>query len=178
MKKTEYINKVMCEIHASRKIKKRIKEDLDERITISMEEDPFYDLVTEMGTPSEFAQEFNDELYENGVLRKGSRYTTKPYEYKSKATLFGVPLIHINTSGSYGTRYAKGIIAIGDVAIGVFAFGGVAMGGLTVGGVSLGAVALGGVAIGGVALGGVALGLIGIGGVSIGLLKAFGALSI
>src|SRR5207244_5786630 len=49
------------------------------------------------------------------------------YEYRSKATLFGLPLVHI----AYGMdpetgrrRVAKGIIAIGDLAIGVIALGG------------------------------------------------------
>jgi len=52
------------------------------------------------------------------------------YEYKSSATLFGMPLIHIVSGpGSGGTlKPAKGFIAIGNVAIGVIAIGGIAVG--------------------------------------------------
>jgi hypothetical protein len=47
------------------------------------------------------------------------------YEYKSSATLFGMPLIHVVYGpGAGGTlKPAKGFIAIGNVAIGVIAIG-------------------------------------------------------
>jgi len=89
------------------------------------------------------------------------------YEYKSKKTLWGIPLIHINTG--YGLRVAKGIIAIGNVSIGIISFGGVALGGLCIGGVGFGLIALAGCAIGGLACGGVTLGIVAIGGVAIGV---------
>ena len=57
------------------------------------------------------------------------------YEYKSKRTLFGIPLVHINLGRN---RWARGIIAIGGIATGVVALGGVAFGLLTLGGVSIG----------------------------------------
>ncbi|MEX2212957.1 MAG: bifunctional serine/threonine protein kinase/MFS transporter [Phycisphaeraceae bacterium] len=93
-------------------------------------------------------------------------------EYKSKATLFGLPLVHI----AYGIdpktgrkRVAKGIIAMGDVAIGVFAFGGMAMGGITFAGVGLGLVSFAGLAIGLLAaIGGLAIGTFAFGGLAIG----------
>lgn len=93
------------------------------------------------------------------------------YEYKSRARLFGIPLVHIKTRRFGGPpAVAKGIIAIGDVAVGVVAMGGVALGLFCLGGIGLGLLlALGGLAIGGFALGGVALGVFAFGGVAIGL---------
>ncbi len=104
------------------------------------------------------------------------------YEYKSKRTLFGIPLVHINLGRN---RWARGIIAIGGISTGVVALGGVAFGLLTLGGVSigllltLGAVSLGTVSIGGLAVGllawgGVALGWLAVGGVSLGVYAAGG----
>ena len=95
----------------------------------------------------------------------------------------GLPLLHIATGMDPATgrkRIAKGVIAIGDVAIGVIALGGVAVGALSFGGLSLGLLALGGLSIGaGLALGGLAIGAIAIGGAAIGYYAmgggAFGA---
>jgi hypothetical protein len=92
-------------------------------------------------------------------------------EYRSKATLWGLPLVHVATGIDPITgrkRIAKGIIACGDVAIGVVAVGGMAFGGI----------AFGGLAIGGLAIAGCAIGLIGLGGCAIGLLLAAGGSAI
>jgi hypothetical protein len=100
------------------------------------------------------------------------------YEYRSRWTLFGLPLVHIATGVDPVTglkRVAKGIIAFGDIAIGVLAFGGIALGGITFGGVAVGLLALAGVAIGGVALGGTALGVIALGGAALGYYAIGGA---
>jgi predicted Ser/Thr protein kinase/tetratricopeptide (TPR) repeat protein len=85
-------------------------------------------------------------------------------EYRSRATLFGWPLLHVRL-GVRGRRgVAKGIIAFGDIAIGGLAIGGLALGGIAVGGLTLGIVSLGGAAIalllafGGGAIGAVAVG--------------------
>lgn len=108
-------------------------------------------------------------------------------EFKSKATLFGIPLVHICFGIDPVTgrkKIAKGIIAIGDVAIGVFSAGGCAMGGLTMGGMSLGLFSLGGMAVGlllavggcavgGFAWGGCAVGAVALGGMAVGV-YAFG----
>lgn len=69
------------------------------------------------------------------------------YEYKSRRTLFGLPLVHIHFGGRRVCR-AKGIIAIGDIATGLFAIGGIAAGLISLGGLSAGLLALGGLAIG------------------------------
>ena len=106
------------------------------------------------------------------------------YEYKSKRTLFGLPLVHVNFG--HGNRWARGIVAIGNVATGFVALGCVAFGLLTLGGVSiglllaLGALSVGTVSIGGIALGllvwgGIAMGWLSVGGLSLGVYAAGGA---
>ena len=108
------------------------------------------------------------------------------YEYKSQRTLFGLPLLHINVG--HRDHWARGIIAIGNIATGFVALGGVAVGLLALGGVSfglllaLGAVALGGASIGGVALGalawgGVAMGWLAVGGCAVGVYAAGGVVA-
>lgn len=97
------------------------------------------------------------------------------YEYVSKCTLWGLPLVHVNFG--VGFKRAKGIIAIGNIATGVVALGGVATGVLSIGALGLGILALGGIAIGGLAIGGLAVGLMALGGLAIGIV-ALGGLSI
>jgi len=100
------------------------------------------------------------------------------YEYKSKTTLGGVPLVHVSSgiTADGRPRVARGIIAIGNIAIGVLAFGGIALGGIALGGVSLGLVALGGLALGILfGMGGAATGYIAIGGLAIGVYAIGGA---
>jgi hypothetical protein len=76
--------------------------------------------------------------------------------YRSKATLFGLPVIDVALGPKNGEMRgkAKGIIAIGDIATG--------------------GVAIGGRAVGVVAIGGLAVGVCGIGGLGVGLLAAIG----
>lgn len=93
----------------------------------------------------------------------------QPYEYKSQATLLGLPLVHVHLSRGNGRpAVAKGILAVGDVA-----FGAVALGGLSAGLVSLGALSLGLI----LALGGLSAGLFALGGISLGA-YAFGGIAI
>ncbi len=97
------------------------------------------------------------------------------YEFKSKATLFGLPLVHINVG--YGLRAARGIVAIGNAAVGVVSVGGVALGVFSLGGVGIGLLfALAGFAVGALSLGAFALGVISIGGIAAGYLT-FGGIS-
>ncbi len=114
----------------------------------------------------------------------GSRYT-------SARTLLGLPLVAVaigpDPASGQARGVAKGILAVGDVAIGGLAVGGtacgiVSVGGLSagllsVGGLSLGLIALGGAALGGLACGGVAIGIGSLGGLAIGL-YSHGGLSI
>jgi len=98
-------------------------------------------------------------------------------EFRSRANLFGLPLLHI----AYGfdprtgrKRIAKGVVAFGDVALGVVAIGGLAIGGICVGGMSIGLLSMAGLsigligAVGGVAIGSIAWGGLAIGGVAMG----------
>ena len=95
-------------------------------------------------------------------------YQRAAYEYKSRRTLFGLPLVHVNYG--IGFHRAKGIIAIGNVATGFIAIGGLSVGLLSLGGVSLGLLlSLGGLALGGVAVGGGTAGLFACGGLSYGV---------
>jgi tRNA A-37 threonylcarbamoyl transferase component Bud32 len=94
-----------------------------------------------------------------------------PFEYRSKRTLFGMPLLHVvqgNDPVTGKIREARGVFAFGGRARGIFAFGGIARGWF----------AFGGVAIGGVACGGLGIGLVSFGGLAIALLLSIGGMSL
>ncbi len=98
------------------------------------------------------------------------------YEYKSRRTLFGLPLLHINVGR--GAMYrATGIVAIGLAARGVVAVGLVSLGVLAVGAVSVGLLAAGAAALGGAATGAVAVGYVAVGSLAVGKV-AIGSLAI
>lgn len=98
------------------------------------------------------------------------------YEYKSRRTLFGLPLLHINVGR--GAMYrATGIVAIGLAARGVVAVGLVSLGVLAVGAVSVGLPAAGAAALGGAATGAVAVGYVAVGSLAVGKV-AIGSLAI
>ncbi len=180
MNKDKYIKDVLKNISADKKTLNRISEDLIQRIEMAEENDPFFDVVTEVGHPSEVAKEFmeNLDLVEKYPVTIGFSYSLKMYEYKSKSTIFGLPLIHINTGGRYQNRVAKGVIAIGDISLGVVSVGGISVGLISAGGISLGVIALGGIAAGGLAIGGIAAGGIAIGAIALGIGKAIGAITL
>jgi hypothetical protein len=101
------------------------------------------------------------------------------YEYRSKATIAGWPLVHVCMGADPVTmrpRVAKGVIAIGNIAVGGVAIAGLACGLVTLGGLSLGLLlALGGAAIGvGWSLGGLAVGAVAFGGLAVGYVVAIG----
>jgi len=104
------------------------------------------------------------------------------WEYRSKAEVLGVPLVHIAQGvdpRTGGPRVARGILAIGNIAIGVIALGGFAVGGVAFGGMALGIVALAGIAAGAVALGGLALGAyLAVGGLAVSLVYGIGGLAL
>ena len=96
-----------------------------------------------------------------------NNYYQPTYEYKSKRTLFGLPLVHINSGP--GLRVAKGIIAVGNISIGVLSVGGLALGLFSFGGLCLGLLlVLAGVGVGTAAFGGIAVGVLAVGGFSLG----------
>ena len=126
-------------------------------------------------------------------LAREEMISTKPRdfsEYRSRWTLFGLPLVHIRFGRENGqTRPAKGwvacgvvahgvLFACGGIAIGAVSFGGIAVGGIAIGGFTLGLLALGGVAVGVFAQGGAALGYLASGGVAVAWLAASGGAAI
>lgn len=104
-------------------------------------------------------------IHNSYVINVGSQFH---YEYKSKRTLLGIPLVHVNVGR--GIYVAKGIIAIGNISIGVLSFGILAFGFISLGALAAGLLmALGGLAMGTIAMGGLALGIFVIGGLAIGM---------
>lgn len=100
------------------------------------------------------------------------------YEYKSRRTVAGLPLIHINIG--QGLYKARGILAIGTMArgvvsLGVVSAGLISLGAVSAGLISIGALALGlllaagGAAVGTVAAGGLAMGILAMGGLAVGV---------
>jgi len=91
------------------------------------------------------------------------------FEYRSKATLLGLPLVHIRIRAGMERGPVKAWIAAGDAAIGViFAFGGYAIAPVSIGGLAIGLLPLGGFAVGPVALGGFSLAIWSLGGFALG----------
>jgi len=120
-----------------------------------------------------------DALVGNGAAAEAEPLIVYPrafhYEYKSRRTLFGLPLVHINVG--VGLRRAKGIVAVGTIAQGVVAVGALSVGVISVGALCVGLLAFGAGAVGLLfALGGFALGAAAAGGIAVGLL-AFGGLA-
>lgn len=99
------------------------------------------------------------------------------YEYKSKRTFLGLPLVHIHFADK-GMARATGVLAIGNTAVGLFSIGGISVGLVSLGGVALGLLGLGAVAVGGLVWGGVAAGAVAVGGCALGGLAAFGGLAV
>ena len=143
----------------------------------------FRALEKERGRRQQSAGEFRTEI-ESLAAGAASMQRLLPqrfqsFEYKSKRTLCGMPLLHV-TSGIDPTtghkREAHGFFAFGDSAVGMFAFGGYARGCFACGGMAIGGVAIGGVSIGLISWGAFALSLLlAIGGLSIGPVAAGGA---
>ncbi len=119
------------------------------------------------------------ERQEPERFREGAATSRRPTEYRSRATLLGLPLIHFRaTPPPEGAAPAMGWIAIGDRAVGVlFAMGALAAGGVSVGSISLGVIAVGGVSVGVISLGGVAFGVLVLGSLAAGVF-ALGAFAI
>jgi RNA polymerase sigma factor (sigma-70 family) len=99
-----------------------------------------------------------------------------PWEYRSRATLLGLPLVHARGGRLPGEKLkpAVGWIASGEVAYGLIASGGVAVGGISFGGASFGIISFGGFGFGLLAFGGLSVGAIAMGGAAIGLIASGG----
>ncbi len=176
---------------------------LDEVVLRALEREPErrYQQASEVKTHVEGLGDALSDLSDDALAQLPLQYRralrwVAGYEYRSKRTLFGLPLVHVARGIDPATgrpRVAKGIIAIGDAfAIGGLAIGGggavgiIALGGgvglgllsfaglavgvlLAIGGAALGGVALGGAAVGGVAIGGAAVGYYALGGGAFGV---------
>lgn len=87
-------------------------------------------------------------------------WTGTGFEYKSKMTIAGLPLLHIaiGRNANRKLRVATGIIAIGQFARGIVAIGQFTVGVVSVGQVGLGFICLGQFALGALVLGQLAVG--------------------
>jgi tRNA A-37 threonylcarbamoyl transferase component Bud32 len=148
----------------------------------NMDEVVFRALAKDRAMRQQSAGEFKTQI--EGIasmpsqMRRSLAMKFSSFEYKSKRTLLGRPLLHV-TSGIDPTtgrkRTARGFFAFGDRAVGVFAFGGYARGFFACGGMAVGVFALGGMSIGLISWGGLALALLlAYGGLSVGFLSAGG----
>jgi RNA polymerase sigma factor (sigma-70 family) len=102
------------------------------------------------------------------------------WEYRSRVTLLGLPLVHWRSFGKVrrpGEKIqpAVGWIAIGERAYGIlYASGGIAVGAISTGALSVGLISFGGCSIGLLAFGGLAIGAVALGGGAIGLVASGG----
>ncbi len=131
---------------------------LDEVVLRTLENEPArrYQQVSDVRTDVENITGFMQQLPPEMRHALGG-------EYRSKAAIGGLPLLHIAWGKDYSTgkqRVARGIIAVGDVAHGAFAFGGIAKGGFAFGGLAIGIVAIGGFGVGVFSFSGFALALL------------------
>ncbi|MBI9015458.1 MAG: hypothetical protein JEZ08_24705 [Clostridiales bacterium] len=141
-----YVNKVLSYISTDYKTKKKIKSDLLETLMTRDEEGMDVNPYDVLGDPLQVAKEFSENL--------GMSMINAGFEYRSKACIFGIPLMHINL-GRNAT--AKGIVAIGSKSIGIVSIGGISLGVISLGGIGLGVLSFGGIAAGAfAAFGGVA----------------------
>lgn len=138
--------------------KVQIDVKFDEIVLRSLERDVSrrYQHASEVKTDLESASQLTERVHMQLMKWMG-------WEYRSRKTLFGLPLLHI----AYGKdpvsgrpRIAKGIIAMGGRACGVVAFGKLACGGIVFGGIGVGLISVSGLALGLLSLGGLALGLL------------------
>jgi hypothetical protein len=106
------------------------------------------------------------------MARGDSHESVRPvFEYRSRASFLGLPLVHICIGDRFAILKApvKGWIAVGERAVGGFlAFGAVAIAPVSIGGLTLGLLPFGGLALGVVALGGFAVGIWSYGGLVLG----------
>jgi len=115
-----------------------------------------------------FQKRIQDDLSGVSQSQRGGHYQAL-FEYRSKASLLGLPLIHIRLRGGIARGPVKAWIAAGDFAIGVlFAFGGIAVAPISFGGFAAGLLTFGGCGIGILSLGGFSLGVWALGGFALG----------
>lgn len=112
--------------------------------------------------------------YLAGILAKeyGGDFPPAAYEYRSRWSLLGLPLVHIRTGDRFDMLRGpvKGWIAIGSShAVGaIFAYGGIAIAPLSYGGIAIGLLPFGAIGIGLISLGAISLGVWSFGGLAVG----------
>ncbi len=153
------------------------QEELAQRINVTRQTISKWELgdtIPDMTKLIELSQLFEisiDELVGFEVANK-KQHTKFHYEYKSKCTLWGIPLVHVNFGA--GMYRAKGIIAIGNISTGIISLGILSLGILCFGPIGIGLLCLCSLGLGGIVLGGLVLGLLSIGGISIGIFSIGG----
>lgn len=163
--------------------RKRLKSDLENEINTALERgETIEQIMDRMGDPDKIAA----EIYENYA-----DYPERPFrEYKSKRTLFGLPLVHIirlnygvpvpharvsgirfvNVGGRCGYLGIRGI----PTARGVFAYGPKAKGIVAVGNISSGFISFGNISAGMISIGNISAGILTLGNIALALLVALG----
>ena len=121
--------------------------------------------------------------YLKEMLREqfNGQYPPSAYEYRSRASLFGVPLLHVRIGDRYdvirppifawiaiGSAQSVGLIfAAGGLAIAPISFGGIAIGLLTFGAISMGMLVIAAFGVGVWATGGIVVGWQAMGGLAL-----------
>lgn len=104
--------------------------------------------------------------------KHSGKFPSPAYEFRSRATLLGLPLVHIRIGDRFdvvrgpvkawiaiGSSHAVGVIfASGGLAVAPISFGGIAVGLLSFGGIAVGIFPIGAISIGIWAFGGLAMG--------------------
>jgi RNA polymerase sigma factor (sigma-70 family) len=121
----------------------------------------------------------------------GGRFPEAAFEYRSRATLFGWPLLHIRIGDRFdllrgpvkawfaiGSSHAVGLIfASGGLAIAPISYGGIAIGLISFGAIGLGVISLAACAFGVFSYGALAVGWQAVGGMAVAWNAANGALA-
>ncbi|HXF11040.1 MAG TPA: sigma-70 family RNA polymerase sigma factor, partial [Desulfuromonadaceae bacterium] len=121
----------------------------------------------------------------------GGVFPEAAWEYRSRTTLFGLPLVHIRVGDRFdllrgpvkawiaaGNYSVGGLFAFGGVAIAPFSMGFLAVGLLPYSAIAIGVAAMGGIAIGPWAWGALTIGWESLGGIAIGWKAAVGFVAI
>ena len=131
------------------------RPDLDNLIALAshfkLSLDQLVGLTENHSSPISFAQNgyYSPSKTSNSIYFIPCRWH---YEYKSKCTLWGVPVLHIHFADR-GLARATGIFAIGNSSFGLVSLGGISVGLFSLGGLSLGMLSFGGIALGAMAWG-------------------------
>ena len=121
-----YVDEVLSFIIADNKTKERIREDLVLKLSEPRAPEDTDSVLTRLGDPRKLranswirSMKIKANCSTNccQIFRK-MRNTELAHEYRSKTTIFGLPLIHIKFNRYGRPALAKGIIAIGTVSLG------------------------------------------------------------